>query len=397
MGRDRKGVVAASETSIEITFAYRGKRCRERIKLAPTPANLKRAEQHRAAILDAIAKGTFIYRDTFPDSKRAAQFATSPGEKINVENYLDDWLKQKKEQLKASTYVGYKDTVISHLTPALGKLIMIDLRRSHIVEMCKGWDVSDKTTRNRLSVLRASLSDAVQSDIIEVNPMYGWSWQSQKKTKKQKKQHVDPFTADEQAAILKVIISQEHNLIQFAFWTGLRTSEIVGLDWGDIDFRRGEIHVRRALTRAAIQAGEDDEGTKTEASDRRVKLLAPALKALNAQRNHTQPQNAAVFHNPRTNERWRGSDPIWDAWKRILLLAKVKYRNPYQTRHTYASMMLTAGESDRWVASQMGHTDVGMINRIYGKWIPDARPDAGSKAVALFGKKLKKKAEKKLA
>ena len=54
-------------------------------------------------------------------------------------------------------------------------------------------------------------------------------------------------------------------------------------------------------------------------------------------------------------------------------------------------MMLTAGESDRWVASQMGHTDVSMINRVYGKWISDARPDAGSKAVALFS--MEKKAE----
>jgi integrase len=78
-------------------------------------------------------------------------------------------------------------------------------------------------------------------------------------------------------------------------------------------------------------------------------------------------------------------------------LAKVKYRNPYQTRHTYASMMLTAGESDRWVAAQMGHTDTGMINRIYGKWIVDAQPDAGSKAVELFAKKQEENAGKKLA
>ena len=59
MGRAGSGVKAASETSIEITFAYRGVRCRERIKLKPTAANLKAAERHRAAILDAIAKGTF--------------------------------------------------------------------------------------------------------------------------------------------------------------------------------------------------------------------------------------------------------------------------------------------------------------------------------------------------
>ena len=53
MGRNGSGVRAVSETSVEITFIFRGVRCRERIRIQPGPANLKRAERHRAAILDA--------------------------------------------------------------------------------------------------------------------------------------------------------------------------------------------------------------------------------------------------------------------------------------------------------------------------------------------------------
>ncbi len=62
----------------------------------------------------------------------------------------------------------------------------------------------------------------------------------------------------------------------------------------------------------------------------------------------------------------------------------MRYRRPYQTRHTYASMMLTAGESPVWVAQQMGHSDWAMIARIYGRWVRDAVPDAGAKAVEMF-------------
>jgi|GEM_PF-4266846 len=40
----------------------------------------------------------------------------------------------------------------------------------------------------------------------------------------------------------------------------------------------------------------------------------------------------------------------------------------------------------------MGHADWGMIRRIYGKWIPDADTQAGSRAVAMFAtEKLTKK------
>lgn len=101
MGREGSGVKAASESSIEITFTYRGQRCRERIKLAPTPPNLKRATQHRAAILDAIQKGTFEYRVTFPDSPRAALFADRQGDVLTVAKYLDDWLERQRADRKS--------------------------------------------------------------------------------------------------------------------------------------------------------------------------------------------------------------------------------------------------------------------------------------------------------
>lgn len=385
------GVRAASEKTIEITFAYRGERCRERLPLAPTATGLKRASQHRAAILEAIRNGSFSYRETFPDSPAWKKFVEVKGEVQTLNTYFDAWLDKKKKEVKASTYVGYNDTIRTHLSPTLGTIAIADLRRFNIVEMIGKWDVTPKTVRNRLSVLRSALADAVQDDLIQISPMYGWEWRAPNK-KGKVKEHVEPFSATEQAAILKHLTGQDYNLFKFLFWTGLRTSEVVGLDWTDIDWQEGEIHVSRALTRAAIQAVGFDEGTKTEAGDRRVKILAPAMAVLIGQKQHTYMANEAIFHNPRTGERWRGTNPIWDRWKRTLQLAKVKYRNPYQTRHTYASMMLTAGESERWVADQMGHSDVGMINRTYGKWIKSAQPDAGSKAVALFAPQ--KEAEK---
>ncbi len=59
-------------------------------------------------------------------------------------------------------------------------------------------------------------------------------------------------------------------------------------------------------------------------------------------------------------------------------------RRPYQTRHTYASMMLSAGEHPMWVAKQMGHTDWTMTSRVYGRWMPTNDDDAGGKAVTSF-------------
>jgi integrase len=68
-------------------------------------------------------------------------------------------------------------------------------------------------------------------------------------------------------------------------------------------------------------------------------------------------------------------------WQPALKRAGVRYRNPYQTRHTFASMALMAGESVQWVAAQMGHTDWTFTARTYTRYIPDDAPDAGSKLI----------------
>ena len=93
-----------------------------------------------------------------------------------------------------------------------------------------------------------------------------------------------------------------------------------------------------------------------------------------------------MFHNPRTDCQWEGDQAIRKTlWTHALKKAGVRYRKPYQTRHTYASMMLSSGEPLAWVSKQLGHSNVLQTARAYATWIPDSQPEAGNKAVEIFG------------
>lgn len=352
--------------------------CRERIRLKPTAANLKRAEQWRATVLLAIEQGTFVYSQSFPNSPNAAKFAEFKGEIKTVADYLADWLERQKRHLKASTYDGYRKIVNYHLIPAFGHYRMADLKRIHVREWLDKLEASNKRLANIQSVLRKALDDAVHDELIAANPLYSWTYRRQEAPKEE--DDIDPFTPAEQAAIVSALSAQAANMIQFAFWTGMRTSELVALDWSDIDWIKGVVLVRKALT----QTSEAAEDTKTRSSRREVKLLPPARAALEAQKAHTFLAGKEVFQDPRNGERWGGDMPIRLVWTRALKAAKVRYRKPYQTRHTYASMMLSAGEPPMWVARQMGHSTVTTTLRNYGRWMPLADPEAGGKAVEKF-------------
>lgn len=379
-GRDGRGIKAASESSIEISFMYRGTRCRERIALKPTAANLKRAENHRAAILHAIATDSFDYRATFPNSSNAIKFADQRGDVLMFEAFLEPWLERQKKHLKDSTFDGYRKIVDGQLIPWFGTVTLSALRKRDVREKLEPMEVSNKTLANIQSVLRKALDDAVDDEMIETNPLAGWCYSKVEAPKEE--DQIDPFTKEEQAAILANASGQGRNLLQFALWTGMRTSELVALDWGDIDFVRGVVMV----TRAIAQRSKAAENTKTTAGRREVKLLASALEALQAQKQHTFMAGAEVFQNPNFNERWAGDQPIRKTlWTYVLKRAGVRYRNPYQTRHTYASMIMSAGEHPMWVAKQMGHADWTMIARVYGRRMPDADKLAGSRAESIYG------------
>ena len=358
---------------------YRGVRCRERITLKPTATNLKRAEQHKAAVEHAITNGTFDYAVTFPGSPRAAKFAPEASQET-VAGFLTKWLAGKKQHLSSSTFAGYRKIVELRLVPALGPTLLVDLKRKTVRDWLNTLEVSNKTLSNIQSCLRSALNDAVdEEELIDINPLAGWTFSRKDQVKDD---DVDPFSPEEQRAILAALDGQARNLVQFALWTGMRTSELVALDWGDVDWLKGEVYVTRAMTQAA--AGQA-EVTKTLSGKRRIKLLAPALEALISQKAHTFLAGNEVFQNPRTLERWKGDQPIRKTmWAHAVKKAGVRYRRPYQTRHTYASMMLSAGEHPMWVAEQMGHSDWTMIARVYGRWMPSTDNSSGAKAVSMW-------------
>jgi len=358
-------------SSLQIEFSYRGVRCRESLRMDPTKANIQYAEGLRLEIKRKIANGSFRYIDYFPDSPRARLFGHAVV-KTTVGELLRDHLKAYEKavangQMSPSTLDGYRKVINGRLLPQFDTTALKDVTPAMLREWIKSLDVTAKTARNIISPLRSVLDDAMNDELIEHNPLDKIALKKLlTRTTKKSEYEVDPFDDAEKKIILAAAEGQAKNLFQFAFWSGLRTSELIALEWGDIDWIHGTVRVQRAIV------VKQEKGTKTEAGTRDVLLLPLAKAALEAQKDFTFLAGCRVFHNPRTGEPWETDAQIRKTcWQYILKKAGVRYRNPYQTRHTYASTLLSAGENPLWVATQMGHVDVEMVTRHYGKWIPN--------------------------
>jgi len=358
MDRGQKGITVRGSSAV-IAFTYQGIRCRETLPLPPGKAALKQLQLKRQAILYEIKTGAFDYLNHFPNSKRAQELRKTRPDHFTIREGLNAWYERMRSKCQRSTLRDYHSAIQYHLIPTFGHLALAELTATKVKEWLAGLMISNKRKNNILTPLRQLYEEMYLDEVIDKNPM------DRVKNLPNETREPEPFNAQEVESILAQLEDQERNLIQFAFWSGLRTSELIALSWQDVELEQNRVFIRQAKVRGHFK------GTKTKAGAREVTLQPQAKEALLNQHARTGKQGKAVFHDSRTSEPWKDDQAIRKiVWQPALKRAGIKYRNPYQTCHTFASTMLSRGENPLWVANQMGHKDWGQIRKVYGRWIP---------------------------
>lgn len=328
MGGARGVEVRAS--SIRLKFTLDGTRHLHTLKLngqpmLPTPANIRYAERLAADIRERIRLGTFKLSDLDPEAP----------EQLTLSAAINTWL--GSQRLATSTRKAYESAARfwARIDGPVDKLKLGTIQ-THLGSIQSG-----KTVNNYVSVLRKSLQLAVEdghirSNIADKVPRAAWQ-----------KSQPDPFNEAE------VALLSEHPMVAFWLATGLRSGEIYGLRWTDITSNQMTIA-------SSIVAGER-KGTKTNVA-RTVLLNSRALAAL----ERVERFGELVFHH--AGKPWADREFRRHIWNRLLKTHGIRYRRPYAMRHTFASMMLTAGLTPAWCARQMGHS-VDIFLGTYAKWL----------------------------
>ncbi|KKY85499.1 integrase [Enterobacter cloacae] len=358
----------SSGETINITFTYKGVKCREPLSnLEVNKKNLKYAERTLGEIHNKIERGTFIYAEYFPRSVRLKIFGNAATGKT-VKMYLDEYLKIcETRNLSPSTIGGYKKcrSALSelHIFPAS------ELTPAALKTWIQNQKTTLKTIRNQLSFLRSSLDEAITDGVLQINPvsLVTASRYRSKETETENDYIVDPLTPAEVDALLTSAGNKQwENLFRFAIHTGMRSSELCALRWKDIDFIQKTAHVQSASVAGITK------GTKTKAGTRKIELTNEAMLALSSQKPFSFMKDTTVFEDPKTGKAWASADAIRKkAWVPTLRKAGIRYRNPYQTRHTFATRHISQGANLFWLATQMGHKGPEMLFRHYGSYLKE--------------------------
>jgi integrase len=352
--------IKANNSSISISFTYNDIRCRETVKVKPTKTALKEMVRKRDVILYEIEFGKFDYSKHFPNSKRAKELSNTQADIITIKEMINSWFIRTQDQWEYSTKRGYISKITHHIEPNFGHICVSEFKPSFFKDWGAISTLSGKTKNEVRSIMRSAFQELYIDEIIDGNPI------DRIKRFKHIKKEPEPFNAIERESILGQMSGQVRNLYEFAFWTGLRTSELLALRKCDIDLKRKVIFVRKALVHGI------EKGTKTKSGERTHELHKTALEVLQRQLKLTSDKYERIFLNPKTNQPWRDDRAIYhNCWQPAVKKSGVKFRKQYNTRHTYASTMLTENKPIAWVAKQLGHSDIGMTLSTYARWISE--------------------------
>jgi integrase len=293
-----------------------------------------------------------------------------------VSEWSKIWLEAKAPALEPSTIKAYTSAV-NFWTRKLGNKLLRDVMPIHIQSAyASDAPESGKTRNNYLSVLNGIFDSAFFNRLIDSRPtdyIENFAYQ---------KPEPDPFTKEEVERVLAYMSDtyndQVGHYFDFALMTGIRPSEMIALEWSDVDFTRKTVTVRRA------HVASQTKGTKTGLV-RNVIMSDRALVVLQRQKPHTFIAGKAIFHNPVTNRAWSDDKQQREKYFAPTLKALgLRGRDAYQCRHTYATLLLTAGVHVGYISKQLGHTTIKTTLDSYARFLPDAYAAETEKANAVF-------------
>ena len=260
--------------------------------------------------------------------------------RMTVSEAVDRYIESKDAVLSPSTIAGYKK-IKRNTMPSISNFMLADLTQEKIqrwVNSLVKAGKSPKTIANAHGLLSAALGEYKPSMALKTT------------LPRKVKAEIQIPSEAEIKAIVSASKGTKYELpIILAIWLGLRQSEILGLEWDDID---GDyLNVRRAIVLG--ENGPVEKGTKTYSGTRRLHLPAYIKSLMEAHPNkgaHIVPLSGKA---------------IYSGFSRICIKAGVPHFRFHDLRHMNASVMLAEGIPDKYGMKRMGHATNYMLKTTY--------------------------------
>jgi len=305
----------------------------------------------------------------FPEKKKAP----AP----TLQQYFKSFERTYRPTLKPKTWICYEGSMRNHVLPKFGQLCLDEVTRPKMKEFVAelvGKGLARDSIRLVLSSLRIVYNQAIEDKVVSANPAQRLGTFYRQASVKH--EEITPLTEEESLLFLGTTLkyrSKQYPLFLCALHTGMRSGELAGIQWPDIDWHGKFLEVRRQVVLGEVT------NLKTKSGRRRVDLSDDLLETLSNLRR--QIQEEAMRKGRNEIPKWIFSNRQGNFldishvkryhFKRVLRKAGLRDIRFHDLRHTFASQLLCNGANILYVSQQLGHANPQITMKIYSHWIPN--------------------------
>lgn len=299
---------------------------------------------------------------------------------MKFQELAEEWFENyAKNALRSTTYERMLQ-LTQRVYPAIGHLRIDKITARHLQGFVNSLakeganektdkPLASKTIRHNLSFISDVFSYAVRMDLVSDNPC-------RKVTIPKGEVKEKPIYSQEEIAQLLTAINGEDTKYRAFFYliaySGFRRSEMLALEWKDIDFKNNIISIKRTSNYTS-ERGIYTDTTKTKRS-KRVLKISPYIMGILKELKDEQDEEAL-----RLGDKWVESDRLFVEWngepmnnqtpygwlKEFCEKNDMPFYGIHSFRHFAASALISSGLDVVTVSGALGHCNSGTTLNVY--------------------------------
>ena len=338
-------------------------------------------------------------------------------EKITLGAWIDLWLDEYCGDKKYLTVKNYKSICDTHIKPALGAVLLKDLKTTQIQKFynslaktgkeIKSKDaktgkvtvtyepLSVKTIHNVHGILVKCLNTAIDVEYIKSNPA------TRTIIPKKASKEIKPLTDGEVNSFMAELDREEpeyRDVFRIILFCGLRESEAIGLTWDCLDYETNTIHVYRQWQERPLKDGgacfaplKNSKTRNITASafvmqilkDAQIRQMEERMKAgvyWQGWKNLKERETYFIFTHPDGKPIY--SNTLYEHYKKIAKRIDVPDSRVHDLRHTFAVLSLQNGDDVKTVQENLGHATASFTLDVYGHVSQKMKQDSADRMQA---------------